>query len=375
MRKYIRQTALGIAIALLATFSILFFININDLLAQLAQFQLWLLLPIVGLKLINWILRYLEWHYFLHIINVHPVLRGETRPPSSEHQPATIRVQDSFILWMASLPFALSPGKIAEVLKALILKNMTQTPMARSTPIIFAERLIDGIAVVIIVGAVAALMPNAIFSAEVLDTNDIRTVIIAITAFMIGLITAAQFKPIAYFLIDAIGRVPLLSRFQAEIRTLYDSSNELTKLRHLLNTTLFGLGAYFSDCIGFYLILLGLGESPSATLFAQATFILGFSVIISAISAMPGGAGGREVTIAVMLSSIVGMSKDAVGAGVLLIGIFQIWLGVVVGILIGLAFYRRLFPPTLFQNIGQTAKLVARDHSFSASQHIQSEQV
>lgn len=351
MQKYRNQIALGIAFMLAVMLVVVLLSNADDLIEQLDHFPLWLLLPVIGLKVINWGLRYFEWHYFLHIIDVRPILRGETRPPLGPNQPATIRVQDSFILWMASLPFALSPGKMAEVLKALILKSMTHTPITRSTPIIFAERLIDGIAVVVIIGATAILMPSAIFSTDDLSTGYIRVVLVGITIFMVGMITAAQFKRAAYLLIDVAGRFPVVGRFQEEIRTLYDSSYELTKIRHLFNTTIFGLGAYFSDCIGFYLILLGLGQEPSTTLFAQATFILGFSVVISAISAMPGGAGGRELTIAVLLGGLVGMEDAALGAAVLLIGIFQIWFGVVIGIFMGLIFNRRLFPPSLKDEI------------------------
>lgn len=351
MQKYRNQIAFGISFTLAVMVVVVLLTNANDLIEQLGDFPLWILLPVVGLKLINWILRYFEWHYFLHIIDVHPVIRGETRPALGPDQPATIRVSDSFILWMASLPFALSPGKMAEVLKALILKSMTQTPVMRSTPIIFAERLIDGIAVVVIVGATAIVAPNAIFTTDDISSDYIRLTMVGITVAMATVVAIAQFKRAAYLMIDVAGRVPVVGRFQEEIRTLYDSSYELTKLRHLFNTTIFGLGAYFSDCVGFYLILLGLGEEPSMTLFAQATFILGFSVVVSAISAMPGGAGGRELTVAVLLSGMVGMEDAAVGAAVLLIGIFQIWFGVVIGIFMGLIFNRRLFPPSLQDEI------------------------
>ncbi len=351
MQKYRNQIALGLAFTVVVMIVVVVLTSANSLLKQLSSFPIWLLLPVIGLKFINWGLRYLEWHYFLHIIDVKPVMRGQTRPALGTHQPATIRVQDSLILWMASLPFSLSPGKMAEVLKALILKSMTHTPVTRSTPIIFAERLIDGIAVVLILGTTAILMPSAIFATDSLSTGYIRLVMGGITLAMMGVIAVAQFKRAAYLLIDVAGKLPIVSRFQTEIRTLYNSSYELTKLRHLFNTTIFGLGAYFSDCVGFYLILLGLGQTPSTTLFAQATFILGFSVVISAISAMPGGAGGRELTVAVLLSGMVGMEDAAVGAAVLLIGIFQIWFGVIIGIFMGLIFNRRLFPPSLKDEI------------------------
>lgn len=351
MQKYRNQITIGIVFSLVVTLAVIVLSNVNDLIAQLDDFALWILIPVIGLKVINWVLRYLEWHYFLHIIDVHPVLRGKTRPPMGPNQPATVLVQDSFILWIASLPFALSPGKVAEVLKALILKSMTHTPLTRSTPIIFAERLIDGTAVVIIIGMTSVLMPSAIFSTDDVSSSYLQVVIIGTMGAMATIVAVAQFKRAAYWAMDVVARFPVLGRFQEEFRSLYDNSHELTKLRHLFNTVIFGFGAYLSDCVGFYLILLGLGAEPSTILFAQATFILGFSVIISAISAMPGGAGGRELTIAVLLSALVGMEDAATGAAVLLISIFQIWFGVVVGLFTGVIFNRRLFPPSLQDEI------------------------
>jgi uncharacterized membrane protein YbhN (UPF0104 family) len=98
-------------------------------------------------------------------------------------------------------------------------------------------------------------------------------------------------------------------------------------------------------------MLIGLGETPSLKLFAQATFILGFSVVISAISALPGGAGGREVTVGALLRNVVGMGSGATGAAVLMIGVFQVWFGTFIGIIVGLIFRKRLFPPSLEDEI------------------------
>ena len=350
MRRYINQIMVGFAFMVAVMIGVVLFSNARELADKLGDFPLWIFIPVIVLKVANWVLRYLEWHYFLHIIDVDPVFRGETKH-ATDTEPATIRVSDSFILWMSSLPFSLSPGKMAEVLKALVLKSMTGTPVVRSTPIIFAERLIDGIAVVIIISASALLAPHAVFSTEDLSVASIRFVMLGTTVFMVTLIAVAQYKRASYFLLDIISRLPILRRFEQELRTLYDSSYELTKIKHLMRTTAFGLGAYLSDCVGFYLILLGLGEPTSWTLFVQATFILGFSVIISAISAMPGGAGGREITIGVMLTGIVGMAEVAAAAAVLIIGIFQVWFGAFLGIMIGLIFRQRLFPPTLLEDV------------------------
>ena len=104
-------------------------------------------------------------------------------------------------------------------------------------------------------------------------------------------------------------------------------------------------------CIGFTLLLIGLGVEPSWTLFAQATFILGFSVIVASISALPGGAGGRELTIGPMLTAILALSKADAGTGTLLIALFQLWVGVLLGLVMIALFRRTLFPPRAGEEI------------------------
>ena len=152
-------------------------------------------------------------------------------------------------------------------------------------------------------------------------------------------------------------------RVAGPLRTLYDSSYELLKLRHLIPTTLLGIGAYFTDCVGFYLILRGLGVDGSPLLFGQTVFILGFSVIVAALSAMPGGAGGRELTIGAMLTGMVGLSKGDAGTATFLISIFQVWLGVLLGLVV-LALARHvLFPPALRAELAayESAQATASD--------------
>lgn len=361
MRKYQKQVLFGMAFMLAITITIVLLSNLRDLAAQLQNFPLWYFLPIIGLKCINWLLRYLEWHYFLHVINVQAVWQGETRPPLAPDQPATIRIQDSFLLWMASLPFALSPGKIAEVLKAIILKSMIGTPISRSTPIILAERIVDGIAVIILVVIAGLASSEAISKSDGLSPQTIQWILLLTSLMMLILIGVVQFPRLAHRLIHLSAYMPLIRRFEPAILDFYDSSHDLAKIRHIIPTTFFGMGAYFTDCVGFYLMLIGLGQAPSWQLFSHAVFILGFSVVISAISAMPGGAGGRELTVGALLKSMLSMSTAATTAAVLMIGIFQVWFGALIGILLGLLFRNRLFPPSL------EAEIAAYEHRTPAS--------
>lgn len=343
MRNYRNQVLAGLLFISLALVAVVALTGADDLAGKLKDFPLWLLVPVFLLKWFNWALRYSEWRYFLGVIGVRTVWHAPTGPN-------VINERDSALLWLAGMSLSISPGKLAEVLKALVLKNLTGTEISRSVPVVFMERLVDGLAVIFL--AVISMIAVA----GSLDTGDlsatyVRAVLFGTTAALIGGILLVQYRPLALWVLDRMQGWPGIRRIHTSLRTLYESSYDLLKLRVLAPTILLGMGGYFSDCIGFYVLLRGLGLESSWMLFGQAVFILSFSVIIAALSAMPGGAGGRELTIGAMLTGMVGLTKTTAGTATFLISIFQIWVGVLVGLLVVALFRRILFPPSLAREI------------------------
>jgi glycosyltransferase 2 family protein len=384
MRRYRNQVLAGLLVTALALIAVVIITGVDELVDRLRDFPRWVFAPVLALKVANWGLRYLEWRYFLGVIGVRTVWRagdaaddrlsakptppvngeGTSPRPSAPSLPAgwepavgvnnpsapaslaTIRERDSVVLWLAALPLAISPGKLAEVLKALVLKTMTGTPISRSTPVVFMERLVDGLAVIILAAA------SLLFMAGTLDGSDLsagyaRAVLAGTTLVLLAGVVMLQIRPLAWWLLDRAHTWPVIRRIAAPLRELYAAAYDLLKLRHLALTTLLGVTAYFTDCVGFYLLLTGLGVDGSGTLFAQATFILGFSVVVAALSAMPGGAGGRELTVGALLTGVVGLSKADAGTATFLVSLFQVWVGVLVGLGVIAVFRRTLFPPVL----------------------------
>ncbi|NLX08930.1 MAG: flippase-like domain-containing protein [Chloroflexi bacterium] len=357
MQKYRNQVLAGLLFITVVLIAVVAITGVDALGSRLGDFPLWVFAPVLGLKVLNWLLRYWEWRYFLGVIGVRTV-RGETTPAE---QAATIRERDSVILWLAGLTLSISPGKLAEVLKALVLKNLTGVEFSRSAPVIFMERLVDGVAVIIL-AAVSMLFIAGSLDAGDLSAGYVRAVLIGTTVALAIGVAVVEYRPLALWVLDRVQGWPGVRRVAGPLRTLYDSSYELLKLRHLIPTTLLGIGAYFTDCVGFYLILRGLGVDGSPLLFGQTVFILGFSVIVAALSAMPGGAGGRELTIGAMLTGMVGLSKGDAGTATFLISIFQVWAGVLLGLVVIALFRRTLFPPALeaelaaYESAGQRAR-------------------
>jgi uncharacterized protein (TIRG00374 family) len=82
-----------------------------------------------------------------------------------------------------------------------------------------------------------------------------------------------------------------------------------------------------------YLILLGLGIEPGVQALSIAVFVLSFSTVVGAVSALPGGLGAAEASIAGMLVLLLGLHPDTSAAATLLIRFATLWFGVSLGLI------------------------------------------
>jgi uncharacterized protein (TIRG00374 family) len=350
MRKYRNQVLAGLLFITIVLIAVVAVTGAGQLADRLGDFPLWVFVPVFLLKGLNWTLRYAEWRYFLGVLGVRTVRGLPERPASSADHPPTIREQDSMVLWMAGLTLSISPGKLAEVLKALVLKHLTGLDFSRGAPVVFLERLVDGLAIIPLT-TVAMLAVGGSLNTGDVSLSYVRAVLVGVSVVLVVGMILIQIRPLALWGLDLVENWPGLRRIHGALRNLYDSSYDLIKLRHLIPTVMLGMSAYTTDCVGFFLLLRGLGIDGGWTLFGQAAFILGFSVIIASLSALPGGAGGRELTIGSLLTGVVGLSKADAGTATFLIALFQLWIGVLAGLIVIAVFRNTLFPPALEDEI------------------------
>ena len=107
-----------------------------------------------------------------------------------------------------------------------------------------------------------------------------------------------------------------------------------------------------------FFILKGLGVPSGWETLSIAVFVLAFSTVIGAVSALPGGLGAAEASIAGMLTLLVGITKDTAAAATLLIRFATLWFAVALGLAVWAAFRRTLFSSETFP--GKTA--ASQDH-------------
>ncbi len=139
MRKYRNRIIVGFGLALVIYIGLLLVLDnegklTGDVLDCLSRFPVHLFALLIMAQIAVGFFRFMEWHYYLGVI--------EARDK--------ISLFDNVVLFVSAFMLTVSPGKMAEILKAVVLKGKTGVPVAKSTPVVLAERVIDGLAVIMV---------------------------------------------------------------------------------------------------------------------------------------------------------------------------------------------------------------------------------
>lgn len=277
----------------------------------------WHLLPLIlGLTLFNYALRFLKWQYYLRLIGVD-----------------SLSTRDSFGIFFSSFTMVMTPGKVGELLKSYLLRRVAGTPIATSAPIILAERMTDGIAMVFL----AAL--------GLANTRAGWPILVITLVAALGGTALVQHRPTAERLLAAGERIGPLAPRVHHLREFHGSSYELLRPRPFGLAVLCGFVSWAGECLAFYLVLIGLGLPGSWSLLIAATSILALSTLIGSASLLPGGLGVADASIAGLLLAVVAsplMTRDVAVAASLLIRFATLWFGVAIGAVV-IIIFRHLF--------------------------------
>jgi glycosyltransferase 2 family protein len=307
-----RQIRSGILLSLVLAFvvmtAIALYADVPQMIGALARFQ-WKFLPLIlALTLFNYACRFFKWHYFLRRLQIDvPWLR-------------------SLLIFISGLSMAITPGKVGELLKSYLLKRSTGAPISYSSPVIVAERLSDGIAMLLLAATGLVLYR---FSWELL----LLLLIVGLTAIML-----IQNRRLSMAILAYGERLPLLSRTTHLTRTFYESAFTLLQWRPLLLAVCIGVISWSGECIALFCVFTGLGLAPTPDLLIKSTFILSVSSLIGSASGLPGGLGTADGSMLGLTRLLVTSSATLGGAATLLIRLCTLWFGLGLGVIALLVF-------------------------------------
>ncbi len=272
--------------------------------ASFSNFR-WITIPaILSFTLFNYLLRWLKWDYYLRRL----------------HLGHGVTYLDSGLMFTAGMIMSITPGKIGEVFKSYLLRRVNGTAVSVSAPIVLAERLTDGLAMLLLMALGLTLYPPA------------RLLFVALLVVSIVGIVIVQHRPLCTRLLDRVEQLPLGRKAAPKLRNVYTSTSQLLNWRILLISTLLSLVSWGCECVAFYYVLTGLGLEGTALLLLQATFIFAASTLFGLVSFLPGGLGASEASSAGLLIALLGVSASVATAATIIIRFCTLWFGVSLGV-------------------------------------------
>lgn len=301
-RKIRNGVVLSLVFAFIVLLIIALYADFSSMLRAFSHFR-WMYLPLIlGLTLVNYAGRFVKWSYYLKRLRI------------------SLRPSLSLLIFLAGLSMAITPGKVGELLKSYLLKRYTQTPISRTSPIIVAERLSDGLAMLVLASSGLVLYQ---FGLELL-----------FPLLFVGLagILVIQNRRLSLQILRWGERLPLLGRFTEPIRVFYESAYTLLQWRPLLLATIIGIISWSGECLALYFVFRGLGIDASIDLALKSTFILATSSLVGSASGLPGGLGSADGSVLGLTRLLVTPSTAVGGAATLLIRFCTLWFGLLIGV-------------------------------------------
>jgi len=299
--KLVKSIIFSMVIGFIVYLVLLFFGDFKLLKKSIEEINLVYIAYALVLALGNYLVRFFRWHYYLRKLQLE------------------IPWKQSLSIFMSGLIMSITPGKLGELLKSLLLKRYNGTPVATSAPVIIFERVTDVIGLLVLM---AAGLLQFQFGMGVYVTC-----VFLIMIFLAVLRSPSLINGLRYHLRHMSSKV---DKFLVSLMELHESAGVLLRPNSLLIASIFGVAAWFCECYGFYLILKGLGV-PVHIYFA--TFLYAFATLAGALSFLPGGLGVTEASLTgwLVYSGVPGFQASA---ATIAIRFCTLWFAVFVGLVV-----------------------------------------
>jgi len=255
---------------------------------------------------ISIILKFIRWHYYIFVLKIR------------------VTFLDSVIVFLAGLIMSISPGKIGELLKSYLIKKRYDIPISKTLPIIFAERVIEFLALIILgtIGVTYLKISGYTFILFFFS--------IAVIAFILFTRKQVITKLIIFFT-----KLNIVKKNIHNLEIFKNSLSQLLEMKPFLYTFGISIAAWIVECLAFYSIIYEF-DTFAAQLWSIFVYLI--AILFGAISMLPGGIGSTEASLTYLITQN-GVSENIAISSTILIRVSTLWFSVLVGFLSLFVFY------------------------------------
>jgi uncharacterized protein (TIRG00374 family) len=249
----------------------------------------------------NYLVRFGRWQYYLRVLGLR------------------VAPRDSLLVFLAGFSLTVTPGKLGEAVKAFLLRATHGYPVARTAPIVIAERVTD----------LLALLLLALVGVFQFDVD--RRFLVAGAVVVLGGVLVVSVDPLAELALGFAARVPGVRRFAPKLREMHVATAALLHPKPLVLATAISTVSWFFECLAFWAVVQGF---PGAALSLRAaTFIYAAMTIAGALSFLPGGLGVTEAgMLALLVKFGTGLHRPEAAAATFVTRAVTLWFAVALGL-------------------------------------------
>ena len=218
-----------------------------------------------------------EWHYLplaLGIFSASVAVRALRYHLWLRTMVPGISYKDTAKYYVAGLSFLVTPARMGEAVISIFIKEKFGTAKSRTVPLVLLERFYD-------------LVGLSILLAASMTYSEAEPVILALPAALIAAaLMVSRKKGLVERVLGRIGKIRFLSKFAPDSAQSSDTLHSLTRPKFFAVSAGMGTVIPLTDMAGAYMLILGLGIDLA---FPEAVFAISVSVIVAALSFVPGG--------------------------------------------------------------------------------------
>ncbi len=246
--------------------------------------------------------RWLRWHFYLSLTQIR------------------VPIVDSILVFFSGFVMSVTPGKMGEVLKSLLLKEAYEVPVAKSAPIVVAERMSDLVGMLCVGAIGATALPQ-------------KWVPFVVLLPALGIFLSFAFPGWGIWAIDRLCRLSKkIARFESKLLSAWRALTTVSSFRPFVVSSLISFVAWGTQS---FCVLAIANAFPDVTV-SSSCALLAYSapLVLGTISMIPGGLGATEASMTAVLESLggAGMSTDVAVLTTILVRVVTFWLAIALGL-------------------------------------------
>lgn len=271
----------------------------EETIEHLSKLQFSQVLILLGLSLVNYVFRAVRWHILAH----------QTK--------AAITLRQSFLHFVGGFALTITPGRLGELIRLRWMQRVTGSRLERLAPVPLGDRAFDLAAMGLVLGGALMLINDRPYGSG------------AVAALAIGSAIIATRPTLLIKIVECLwSRVKRWPRIFSRLRQAARSVDGFSKFNVAAPSMVLGMIGWIAEGVALYLLITWMGAEISI---AAAVVIFMFSSLAGGLTGAPGGIGGAEASM-ILLLSLQGIPAAVSVPATAVIRLVSLWFAIVLGI-------------------------------------------